>query len=132
MAVATYEDVAVALGRPISDPAEQAQVTYWLDGIEMVIVSRLGPVSELDQDILRFVETEAVAARVRRYSEGGASSITVAVDDGTVTRRYEGAISSGDITAEWWDMLNPVAGSGVFSARPQFEPDLVDPSLDWS
>lgn len=124
MAVATYADVAVALGRPISTVAEQAQVTYWLDGIELVIRGRLGAVAALDQDVLKYVETEAVAEKVRR-SGRDESSITVAVDDGTVTRRYENTISAGDITDEWWNLLDPDSSSGSASIRPDFEPDAV-------
>lgn len=124
MAVATYADVAVALGRPISTVAEQAQVTYWLDGIELVIRGRLGAVAALDQDVLKYVETEAVAEKVRR-SGRDESSITVAVDDGTVTRRYENTISAGDITDEWWNLLDPDSSSGSASIRPYFEPDAV-------
>ncbi|WP_377324746.1 hypothetical protein ACFJIY_07635 [Pimelobacter simplex] len=133
MAVATWQDVAVALGRPTSDftADQQAQITYWLDGVELLIKSRLGPIADLDQDVLRFVETEVVAARFRRLSDGGASSITVAVDDGTVTRRFE-AVSADDITDTWWDMLDPSRGASGWSTRPGFEPDILVTTLDWS
>jgi hypothetical protein len=120
MSVATYEDVAVALGRPISDPAEQSQIEWWLTGVEMFITARLGDVAELDQDVVRYVEVEAVAAKVRRHGTLE-SSITVAVDDGSVTRRYENSITSGDISDEWWNLLG--TESGAFSTRPDFEPD---------
>lgn len=133
MAVATYEDVAVALGRPISIPAEQAQVTYWLNGIELLIKSRLGPIPELDQDVLKFVETEAVAAKVRSTPSGGASSVSVSADDGTVTRRWENStVGEGDISDSWWDMLDPTRGASGWSTRPGFEPDVPDYSLDWT
>ena len=118
MAVATWQDVAVALGRPAADfnADQQAQITYWLDGIELLIAARLGAVADLDQAAVKFVETEAVAAKVRAGATGGAASITVAVDDGTVTRRYDTGVTAGDITAEWWDLLNP-AGRRVRSVR---------------
>lgn len=134
MAVATYEDVEVALGRLISTEAEQAQVEWWLSGVELLIISKLGPVADLDQDVVKYVEVEAVAAKVRRGATGDASSITVTVDDGGVTRRYENPVSADDITDEWWGLLDPDVGGGAFSVRPYFVPDTpVDlDDLDWS
>lgn len=117
MAVATYEDVAVALGRPISDTAEQAQVDYWLGAVELVIGARLGDVALLDQAALLYVEVEAVVARMQ--NPGGYQSETI--DDytyrfGTETRRVT-------ILDEWWNLLDPDTGSGAFSVRPSFEAD---------
>lgn len=122
MAAATYEDVSVALGRPISTAAEQDQVTWWLDGAEIIIRARLGDPALLDQDVLRYVEVEAVVGKVQRNGTAE-SSITVAVDDGSVTRRYENAVSTADITEEWWSLLGPDVGNGISSTRPYFEPD---------
>jgi hypothetical protein len=134
VAVATWQDVAVALGRPTATftDDQQAQITYWLDGVELLIKSRLGPVADLDQDVLKFVETEAAAEKVRRGAQGGATSITVTADDGSVTRRYEGPqVTDGDITDAWWDLLDPTRGAGGFSTRPGFEPDATPTDL-WS
>ena len=119
MAVATYEDVAVALGRPISTEAEQDQVEWWLNGVELFIAARLGDVADLNQDAVRYVEVEAVVAKINRAGRAE-SSITVSVDDGSVTRRYE-SVTAGDITDEWWGLLGTDAGA--FSIRPYFEPD---------
>lgn len=140
MAVAIYADVAIALGRPISTPAEQEQVEWWLSGVELFIIARLGPVAELNQDVVKYVEVEAVAAKVRRAGTLE-SSVSVAVDDGTVTRRYENAVTAGDITDEWWNLLDPTIGSGAFAVRPSFEPDAArwpvgtpptyDTDLEW-
>lgn len=134
MVVATYEDVAVSLGRPISTDAEQAQVEWWLNGVELFIAAKLGDVADLNEDAVRYVEVEAVVAKMRRGALAGASSITVNVDDGGVTRRYESAMSADDITDEWWGLLDPDVGGGAFTVRPYFEPD--DPTalddLDWS
>lgn len=126
MAVATYEDVAVALGRPISTEAEQAQVEWWLTGIEIIIEARLGDLAELDQDVLKYVEVEAAVTKIQR-SGREESSITVTVDDGNVTRRYEN-VTVGDITDDWWNLLRPGTDSAAFSTRPSFEPD--DPPVD--
>ena len=134
MAVATYEDVAVALGRPISTEAEQNQVEWWLSGVELFITAKLGDVSNLDEAAVKYVEVEAVVAKIRRGALAGASSITVNVDDGGVTRRYENPVSADDITDEWWALLDPDVGGGAFSVRPSFEPDVPSAldCLDWS
>ena len=110
MAVATYEDVAVALGRPITLDTEQAQVEWWLSGIELIIGYRLGDIAELDQDLLKFVEVEAVVGKVRR-SDSRVTSRTVSIDDGSVTDRFETSASVADITDEWWQLLR----TGVLS-----------------
>lgn len=124
MAVATYADVSVALGRPISDAAEQAQVTWWLDGVELFITARLGDVSLLDQTTLKYVEVEAVVAKVQRAGRAE-SSITVSVDDGSVTRRYDNAVTASDITDEWWHLLDPDSNTASASIRPSFDPDTA-------
>lgn len=114
MALATYEDVAVPLGHAITDEAQQAQVEWWLNGIERFIVNRLGPVAALNSADVIYVEAEAVAEKVRRNGRSE-SSITVAVDDANVTRRYENTpVNAGDITDEWWELLSgEVAGRGT-------------------
>ena len=124
MAVATYEDVAVALGRSITSEAEQAQVEWWLQGAELLISVRLGDVSLLDQDLLKYVEVEAVVAKVRR-GDSRVSSQTVSIDDGSVTNRYETSLSAADITDDWWNLLNPATGSTFYSTRPGFEADAA-------
>lgn len=120
MSVATWQQVAVALGRPSSafDADQQAQITWWLGGVERFIINRLGPVANLDQSDVLYVEVESVAAKVRRSANQGASSITVNVDDGGVTRRYENPVTAGDITDEWWDLLNPETASDAFTVSP--------------
>jgi hypothetical protein len=125
MAVATFEDVAVALGRPISDPAEQGQVTYWLSAVEMKIKARLGEVALLDQDILKYVEVEAVSARMQNPNSYQSETI----DD--YTYRYGTETRSVTILDEWWDLLRPATASEAFSTRPAFEPDDVNPLAGW-
>lgn len=124
MTVATAGDVSVAIGRSLT-AAEITQAEWWLTGIELVIRGRLGDLAALDQDVLLYVEAEAVAEKLRRAGRSE-SSITVSVDDGSVTRRYENPITSGDITDEWWNLLDPSSGSGgMHSVRPSFDADTV-------
>lgn len=101
MALATVDDVAVAIGRPISDGVERAQVDYWLTSAELIIQSRLGDLALLDQDVLRFVETEAVAAKMQN-PDGFASET---IDD--YTYRLPTETRRVTILPEWWDMLSP-------------------------
>ena len=131
MAVATYEDVAVALGRPISTAAEQAQVEWWLTGIEHVIFARLGDLAELDQDVLLYVEVEAAVAKINRAGRSE-SSVTVAVDDGSVTRRYENAVSPQDVSDLLWDLLSPAVATAAFTITPYGEPGYTEPDAWWS
>ena len=105
MATATFEDVSVAIGRPITDPAEQARVTYWLDAAELQIKARLGDLTELDEAAVRFVETEAVAARM--LNPEGYQSETI--DD--YTYRYGTETRQVVIRDEWWALLSPRRGT---------------------
>ena len=117
MAAATSQDVAVAIGRPISSSDELAQVDYWLDSAELLISARLGDVTLLDQSVLRYVETEAVAVRMQNPNGYQSESI----DD--YTYRYGSTSNRIEILDIWWHMLDPDTGSGAFSVRPSFDPD---------
>ena len=123
MAVASVDDVATSLGRPISG-LEESQVEMWLDDAERQIRKRLGDVSLLDQDDLAYVEREAVILKIKRPDP--ATQTTVAVDDASVTKRYERDTGQITILDEWWSLLSPTEDSAVgFSTRPYFEPDAV-------
>ena len=124
MAVATVEDVATALGRPITSDTEVAQVEWWLTGVELIVTARLGDIAELNQDLLKYVEVEAVVAKIRR-GDSLRTSRTVSVDDASVTDRYESSVSTSDITDDWWNLLNPLVAQSAYSVRPTFEADDV-------
>jgi hypothetical protein len=64
MAIATWQDVQTALGRPISDTDEQPAPSGGSTGAEIQIRARLGDVALLDQATVRYIEAEAVAARM--------------------------------------------------------------------
>ncbi len=129
MTVATYEDVGVALGRSITETAEQAQIDHWLTGVELAIVAKLGPVAGLDAETVKYVEAEAVAEKFRRRGRAE-SSVTVSVDDGSVTRRYDQPAGAQDITDEWWSLLTPADDShAAFTISPysQRQTQVPDP-----
>lgn len=65
MAYATVIDVATTLGRPITDPDEQNQITNWISKTERIISARLGDLAALDRQILADIISEVVARRVR-------------------------------------------------------------------
>ena len=120
MTVATVSDVGTALGRSISDAAEVAQVGYWLDSVELLIGNRLGDVADLDQDVLKYVEVEAVVARMLNPNGYQSESI----DD--YTYRYGTESRRITILDEWWHLLDPDVGGGALSVRPSFEPDTLE------
>ena len=126
MAVATWQDVAVAIGRPSTEitDGQQAQISYWLNGAELVIKSRLGDVADLDEDTVKYVETEVVAEKLRR-SLREESSITVAVDDGSVTRRYENRITDADFTSDLWSLFGSGLGGTAYSIPVTSPLDIV-------
>lgn len=114
MAVATVQDVADSLGRPITTDAEIVQVGQWLDDAEMQIRLRLGVVTALDQQALAYVEREAVILKIRN-PEGKKSE---QIDDYQYSRYDAAARGQIWITAEWWDLLSPGGSAGAFSITP--------------
>lgn len=102
--LATYQDVEVSLGRSLSE-AERIRVAWWLTGAEAQIRARLGDVSELDAETVRYVEAEAVATRMSNPDGHSAESI----DD--YSYRLPSEARSVTITDEWWAMLAPARGS---------------------
>ncbi len=129
-------DVAASLGRPLTVSEEQ-QAALWITDAYLLISVRFGDAyADLDSSLVDYVVRESVAGRLRGAAPGDMSSITVAVDDGNVTRRWENK-TGGDSATDWlldgWlDLLSPERGSGAFSVRPSFEPDVSAQCLDWS
>lgn len=121
MAVATYTDVEVALGRTLADAAEIARVNYWLDAAELLITARLGDVADLDQDAVKYVEIEAVLARLQ--NPNGYQSETI--DD--YTYRFGAESRRVSILDEWWELLTPSASAVAFSIRAFGEPGWSEP-----
>lgn len=119
MSLATVQDVATAIGRPITDDAEVSQVEYWLNAAELLITARLGDVLALDANKVIYVETEAVV--VRLSNPNGYQSETI--DD--YTYRYGSGTRQVAILPEWWELLAPSTESEAFSTSPGFEPDIL-------
>lgn len=127
----TYEDVAVSLGRPITDTLEQEQVNQWIADALVIIGARLGDVSELDQAVLDYVVREAVVLKVMN-PEGKQSE---QIDDYKYTRFSANARGQVWILDEWWEMLSPTSSTSAFTIVPFSEPGYRIDSLsdlDWS
>jgi hypothetical protein len=112
--VAALTDVEKALGRPLAAD-EIGRVVWWLNAAELQIGARLGDVSLLNEEAVRYVEAEAAVARLSN-PEGVASET---IDD--YTYRLPTESRRVTILDEWWAMLSPAADG--FSTRPGFESD---------
>lgn len=128
MAVATNEQVATSLGRPLS-VAEGAQVNMWLGDAELQIRLRLGDVTLLDQEALAYVEREA--AILKLLNPEGKKSETI--DDYKYDRGSAQSRGTVFITDEWWEMLTPAGSETAFTIVPFGKPGYrTDPPIDSS
>ena len=117
----SVQDVATTLQRQITDPAQVAAVELWIRQAMMQVRLRFGArVAELDPDAVDYAVLEAVAERFRAPSDA-VSSTSLAVDDATVTKRWEQRSGrSGAMPDAWLDWLAAQlpGGSGeAFSIR---------------
>lgn len=105
MTVATIDDVATSLGQPFptAGSVEAAQWQMWLGDAELQIRLRLGDLSVLDQDALKFVEREAVVLKIKQPDP--ISTRQVSVDDGSESTTWNRASGLVAILPEWWAML---------------------------
>lgn len=132
MTFAIVGDVAVDLGRPFTSTAESDQAQAWLDRVERTIergFRRAG--LDLQQQVAIGDPTSGevadieIAAVVRKIQNPtwGESSYTTSLDDGSITRRREGASADSDplsLLDSEWDTLLPARrrGGRVFSVMP--------------
>lgn len=111
MAYATVFDVATTLGRPITDPDEQNQITNWIAKTERIISARLGNLDNLDRQILADVISEVVARRARN-PDGKRNE---RIDDYSYT--LDAAASAVELTltdAEWARLSQDGSTSGAY------------------
>lgn len=126
----TPDQIAVELGRTVpsaTDP-EFAQWELWIADALFQIAKRPGLVfAELDPETVDYVVRKAVVRHVRRPDE--ATQVTVAVDDGSMSRTYRSARGDVDIADEWWAMLTPTdTRTRAFSIRPS---GYGSPHMPW-
>nr|DAV79559.1 MAG TPA: hypothetical protein [Caudoviricetes sp.] len=104
---ATVLEVAVTLGRPITDPEEQKQITNWIEKVERIIAARLGDLHRLDPAILSDVITEVVARRVRN-PDGKRNE---RIDDYSYTLEAAAASAELALTEAEWARLSEDGGT---------------------
>jgi hypothetical protein len=109
----TAGTVATALGRATYTDAERDQWSMWIDDALLLIESRLGDVSALDQARLDYVVREAVVAHIRHPDD--ATQVSVSIDDASTSRTYRSGKGRVTILDEWWDLLAPLVRSGAYS-----------------
>ena len=114
-------DIETALGRTLT-ATEQAQADQWISDALLIIGSRLGDTTLLDQPRLDYVVREAVVARFRN-PEGYQSE---SIDD--YTYRHGAETRRVTILDEWWRLLSPTR-DGAFTIKPYASRDLAYP--DW-
>lgn len=102
MAYATVIDVATTLGRPITDPDEQNQITNWISKTERIISARLGNLDSLDRQILADVISEVVARRARN-PDGKRNE---RIDDYSYTLDAAASAVELTLTADEWARLS--------------------------
>lgn len=105
MTVATIDDVATSLGRdaPTVGSVEANQWQMWLGDAELQIRLRLGDLTLLDQDALKFVEREAVVLKIKQPDP--ISTRQISVDDGSEATTWNRSSGQVTILPEWWTML---------------------------
>lgn len=102
MSYATVIDVATTLGRPITDPDEQNQITNWIGKVERIISARLGDLDNLDRQILADVISEVVARRARN-PDGKRNE---RIDDYSYTLDAAASAVELTLTADEWARLS--------------------------
>lgn len=139
MSYASTFDVQVELGRPASSTAEASQWQAWLARVErsiergfrragLVLADQVALNEPTKQDVID-VEV-AVTIRKIQLPSDGRTSTTRAVDDASITERWESDTYGGlDLTDDDWNSLLPGSDSQAFSTRPGFTADIpVGPS----
>jgi hypothetical protein len=120
MTYATVDDVAVRLGRPITDSNEVAQVNAWLEDTEALIRARIPDLDEqvtsgaLDEELVVLVECNAVIRKIKN-PDGKQNE---KIDDYSYGLTAEAARGDLFLTDEEWDLLTPGSGNGAWTIRP--------------
>jgi len=133
---ATPQDVALEYrGSTSVSSSENFQWQSWIDRVTRSIERRFRRAGfDLEQQVTLQnpargdVQDAIVAAVIRKISNpNGDTSTTVTIDDGSVTRRKEGAgtVAGLDLTDAEWEELLPSTTSMAFSTRPGFTPDCT-------
>jgi hypothetical protein len=120
MAYATVSDVSTRLGRPISDPAEIAQVEAWIGDVEGMILDRIPDLAVYIAEGRPTLATVAavVANAVIRKVRNPDGKVQEGVDDYNYRLNENARRGELFLTDEEWALLAPVGGVGAFTIRP--------------
>jgi len=110
--------IAVAMGVAAPGPASvtEQQWQMWIDDANMLIAARqaeLKSTAQIDEARQDYVVREAVVAHVKRPDD--ATTVTIAVDDGTSTKAYRSGKGRVVILDEWWILLGLTEQHGAFA-----------------
>jgi hypothetical protein len=117
---ANVDDVAVRLGRPITDSNEVAQVNAWLEDTEALIRARIPDLDELvasgalDEDLVVLVECNAVVRKIKNPD----GKLNEKIDDYSYALTDEAARGDLFLTDAEWALLEPGGGHGAWTIRP--------------
>jgi len=125
----TLENIAVDLGRTAPDPtsATGKQWLMWISDAHLLIANRqaLYPDVDVTPENIDYVVRQAVVAHIRKPDD--ATTVTIAVDDASSSRRYESGKGRVDLT-DWWGYLGLVdTDNGAFTIRPAGTPIICEP-----
>lgn len=124
--------IQTTVGRPLTT-IEFAQAEMWIDDARGIIShGRDGhtpiDLGLLDQATLDRIVREAVAARIKRPEP--VTEVSVQIDDGQVSKKYESGTGQITIFDYWWDQLLPAAAGRAFTILcPVIQPCW--PRHDW-
>jgi len=125
----TIDAIATDLGvvTPAAGSITADQWEMWIGDAEMLIEERrirVGFEGPVDPAKVDYAVRKAVVAHIKKPDD--ATQVTVAVDDGSTSRRYEsgkGMVSLDD----WWDYLGLLGNdSAAFTIRPAGRVDTED------
>jgi hypothetical protein len=117
MSVST-SDIATDLGIASPTTLQNAQWEMWISDAKMLIEARRVELAadELDRKKVDYVVRKAVVAHAGNPEN--ATTVTIAVDDGSTSRRYESG--QGRVSVDgWWGFLGLDEGTdGAFTINP--------------
>lgn len=121
----TPVDIAVDAGKTAPTPGSTTyqQWELWISDAVMLINERITETGAPapSQAKIDYVVRKVVVAQVKKPDD--ATTVTVAVDDGSTQRRYESGNGRVTIDDEWWEWLGLSGdGYGAFTITPYAAP----------
>lgn len=99
MPIVNVEDIAIDIGRPISDADEIGQVEQRIADVETILSARLGDLADLNQPLLGYVERTVVIEWMRHRAESSDET----------PGEYKSMLLALD---PWWSILASAGAAG--------------------